>query len=48
MSGSHKPRRSWRHRVCMPHPCNTVNYATLGAYLDESDLFEDNALNGVL
>ena len=24
MSGSHKPRRSWRHRVCVPHPCNTV------------------------
>ena len=25
-----------------------ANYATLGAYLDEGDLFEDNALNGVL
>jgi integrase len=25
-----------------------ANYATLGAYLEESDLFEDNALNGVL
>ena len=24
MSGSHKPRRGWRHRVCAPHPCNTV------------------------
>jgi multiple antibiotic resistance protein len=24
MSGSHKPRRSWHHRVCTPHPCNTV------------------------
>jgi predicted nucleic acid-binding protein len=24
MSGSHKPRRSWRHCVCGPHPCNTV------------------------
>jgi hypothetical protein len=24
MSGSHKPRQSWRHRVCTPHPCNTV------------------------
>jgi integrase len=25
-----------------------ANYATLGAYLEEGDLFEDNALNGVL
>jgi hypothetical protein len=25
-----------------------ANYATLGAYLDEGDLFQDNALNGVL
>ena len=24
MSGSHKPRQDWRHRVCAPHPCNTV------------------------
>jgi hypothetical protein len=25
-----------------------ANYATLGAYLEEGDLFEDNALEGVL
>jgi hypothetical protein len=24
MFGSHKLRRSWRHCVCGPHPCNTV------------------------
>jgi type IV secretory pathway VirB4 component len=24
MSGWHKPRRNWRHHVCVPHPCNTV------------------------
>ncbi|MBK8176984.1 MAG: hypothetical protein IPK66_17520 [Rhodospirillales bacterium] len=25
-----------------------VSYATLAAYIEEGDLFEDNALNGVL
>jgi hypothetical protein len=29
MCGSHKPRRSWRHCVCGPHPCNTVRRAVL-------------------
>jgi hypothetical protein len=29
MSGSHKLRRSWRHRVCVPYPCNTVKQRLL-------------------
>jgi hypothetical protein len=31
MSGSPKPRRSWRHRVCNLHPCNTVTHALSNA-----------------
>jgi hypothetical protein len=39
---------------CRVHPARLkqlgrhASYATLGAYLEEGDLFEDNSLNGVL
>jgi choline dehydrogenase len=39
MSGLHKPRRSWRHRVCVPHPCNTVaGEAVPGEAVEGADL----------
>jgi hypothetical protein len=36
------------HPTQLKQPGRHANYATLGAYLEEGDLFEDNALNGVL
>jgi hypothetical protein len=36
MFGSHKLRRSWRHRVCVPHPCNTVAHVLATAFGDRA------------
>jgi hypothetical protein len=43
MSGSHKPRRGWRHRVCTPHPCNTVRHFAFEIEAPDTAQFECQA-----